>query len=146
MARTTSRAASARWWRRSGRRCGGWASAVRLNTPACYERRGTAAATAWGPPGAAEPFDSVVVNADPLASLQRGDEPLALSGYVLLLEVDGRPSVPHHTVLFGHDYRREFDELFSGRLAERSDGVPLQPLGDGRHGGAARGARGCSPW
>ena len=31
-----------------------------------------------------------------------------MPGYVLLLEVDGRPSVPHHTVLFSHDYRREF--------------------------------------
>jgi 1-hydroxycarotenoid 3,4-desaturase len=71
-----------------------------------------------GPPGGEEPFDSVVVNADPLARLGRGDEPLALSGYVLLLEVEGRPPLPHHAVLFGADYRREFDELFGGRLAE----------------------------
>lgn len=89
---------------------------VLLNAPACYERDSHGGYRV-GPAGAAEPFDSVVVNADPLASLQRGDEPLALSGYVLLLDVDGRPPVPHHTVLFGHDYRREFDELFSGRLA-----------------------------
>ncbi len=70
-----------------------------------------------GPAGETEVFDSVVVNADPLASLRREGEPLALSGYVLLLEVDGRAPVPHHTVLFGGDYRREFEELFGGRLA-----------------------------
>jgi len=70
-----------------------------------------------GPEGDAEAFDSVVVNADPLESLRRADEPLALSGFVLLLEVDGRPSLPHHTVLFGGNYQREFEELFSGQLA-----------------------------
>ncbi|MDC0710438.1 phytoene desaturase family protein [Stigmatella sp. ncwal1] len=89
---------------------------VLLNTPARYEQdaQGT-----WrvGPVGEAEAYDSVVVNADPLASLHREGEPLALSGVVLLLEVAGHPSVPHHTVLFGRDYRREFNELFSGRLA-----------------------------
>ncbi|NMO14700.1 phytoene desaturase [Pyxidicoccus fallax] len=88
---------------------------VRLNTRARFERTGHGYRV--GPRGEAEPFDSVVVNADPLESLHRADEPLALSGFVLLLEVDGRPPLPHHTVLFGHDYRREFDELFSGQLA-----------------------------
>ncbi|NTX06268.1 MULTISPECIES: NAD(P)/FAD-dependent oxidoreductase [Myxococcus] len=70
-----------------------------------------------GPGEDAACFDSVVVNADPMESLSRGEEPLALSGFVLLLEVEGRPALPHHAVLFGRDYRREFDELFSGQLA-----------------------------
>ncbi|NOJ94859.1 phytoene desaturase [Corallococcus coralloides] len=65
----------------------------------------------------AEVFDSVVVNADPLASLRRESEPLSLSGFVLLLEVEGRTAVPHHAVMFGGDYRKEFDELFAGQLA-----------------------------
>jgi 1-hydroxycarotenoid 3,4-desaturase len=89
---------------------------LRLNARARYERQ---AQGGWrvGPPEAEEAYDSVVVNADPLTALRRVGEPLALSGYVLLLEVEGRPSVPHHAVLFGQDYRREFNELFSGRLA-----------------------------
>jgi len=89
---------------------------VRLNTSALYEREPQGG---WrvGPVGEAEAYDSVVVNADPLESLRREGEPLALSGYVLLLEADGTPQVPHHTVLFSNDYRREFDELFGGRLA-----------------------------
>jgi phytoene desaturase len=90
--------------------------AVRLNARARYELTGRAGYQV-GPAGEAEAYDSVVVNADPLEALRREGEPLALSGYVLLLEVDGRPAVPHHTVLFSQDYRREFDELFSGRLA-----------------------------
>ncbi|MDY7232801.1 phytoene desaturase family protein [Hyalangium rubrum] len=91
-------------------------AAVRLNVHARYERDPQGG---WrvGPEGAAEGFDSVVVNADPLGALRREGEALALSGYVLLLEVDGRPPVPHHAVLFSQDYRREFDELFTGRLA-----------------------------
>ncbi|MCP3135866.1 phytoene desaturase family protein [Pyxidicoccus xibeiensis] len=88
---------------------------VHLNTRARFERTGGGYRV--GPQGEAEPYDSVVVNADPLESLRRVDEPLALSGFVLLLEVDGRPVLPHHQVLFGGDYRREFDELFSGQLA-----------------------------
>jgi 1-hydroxycarotenoid 3,4-desaturase len=90
--------------------------AVRLNARARYERE---ARGGWrvGPQGEAEAYDSVVVNADPLEALRRAGEALALSGYVLLAEVEGRPPVPHHAVLFGEDYRREFDELFSGRLA-----------------------------
>ncbi|HEX8436364.1 NAD(P)/FAD-dependent oxidoreductase, partial [Archangium sp.] len=44
-----------------------------------------------GPEGGEERFDTVVVNADPLDKLGRESEPLSLSGYVLLLEVDGRP-------------------------------------------------------
>ena len=88
---------------------------VHLGTRVHYTRE--AEGYRVGPPGDAERFDSVVVNADPLDALARGDEPLSLSGYVLLLEVDGRPALPHHTVLFGGNYRREFDELFQGQLA-----------------------------
>jgi phytoene desaturase len=88
---------------------------VHLNTRARFERK--AGGYRVGPQGDAEPYDSVVVNADPLESLHRADEPLALSGFVLLMEVDGRPRLPHHTVLFGGDYRREFEELFNGQLA-----------------------------
>ncbi|MFP2932542.1 phytoene desaturase family protein [Pyxidicoccus sp. 3LG] len=88
---------------------------VHLNTRAGFER--ASGGYRVGPQGEAEPYDSVVVNADPLGTLHREDEPLALSGFVLLLEVDGRPSLPHHAVLFGGDYQREFDELFSGQLA-----------------------------
>jgi 1-hydroxycarotenoid 3,4-desaturase len=89
---------------------------LRLGALARYERE---AGGTWrvGPVGEAEAYDCVVVNADPLAPLHREDEPLALSGYVLLLEAAGRPAVPHHTVLFGGNYPREFQELFSGRLA-----------------------------
>lgn len=88
---------------------------VHLNTRARVER--SADGYRVGPEKDAQAFDSVVVNADPLESLRRVDEPLALSGFVLLLEVDGRPALPHHTVLFGGDYRREFGELFKGQLA-----------------------------
>ena len=89
---------------------------VRLDTRARYERN--ARGYRVGPRGGEEHFDTVVVNADPLDTLGRGGEPLSLSGAVLLLEVDGRPALPHHTVLFSRDYRREFDELFSGQLAQ----------------------------
>lgn len=88
---------------------------IHLNTRARFER--DAKGYRVGPVGEAEPFDGVVVNADPLESLRREGEPLALSGYVQLLEVDGRTPLPHHAVLFGGDYRREFEELFGGRLA-----------------------------
>ncbi|WP_434386728.1 phytoene desaturase family protein [Melittangium boletus] len=89
---------------------------IHLNTRVRYTRE--AQGYRVGPSGAEEPFDSVVVNADPLAGLGRGKEPLSLSGYVLLLEVDGRPALPHHTVLFGGNYRHEFDALFAGELPE----------------------------
>ena len=88
---------------------------VHLRTRVRYTRE--AAGYRVGPPGGEESFDAVVVNADPLDALSRGAEPLSLSGYVLLLEVDGRPALPHHTVLFSADYRREFDALFQGQLA-----------------------------
>jgi phytoene desaturase len=89
---------------------------VHLNARARFEREGRGGYRV-GPADAEESFDTVVVNADPLERLGRESEPLSLSGYVLLLEVDGRPALPHHTVLFGADYRREFDELFGGQLA-----------------------------
>lgn len=88
---------------------------IHLEARARYEHDGERYRV--GPVGDAELFDCVVVNADPLERLRRDDEPLALSGYVVLLEVDGRTSLGHHTVLFSGDYRREFDELFSGKLA-----------------------------
>jgi 1-hydroxycarotenoid 3,4-desaturase len=88
---------------------------VHLDTRARFER--VAGGYRVGPGKDGDVFDSVVVNADPLASLRRESEPLSLSGFVLLLDVEGRPALPHHTVLFGGDYRREFDELFAGQLA-----------------------------
>lgn len=63
-------------------------------------------------------FDALVVNADPLASLKREDEQLALSGYVLLLEVDERLALPHHNVVFSRDYAAEFRALFSGEVPD----------------------------
>lgn len=79
--------------------------------------------TRWrvGPVGEAESYDAVVVNEDPLAHEGRAHQagPLALSGAVLLAEVSGgRAPLAHHTVLFGRDYRREFDQLFAGALAD----------------------------
>lgn len=85
---------------------------VRLNAPADWTHRGNGFEV--GPRGEAEPFDAVVVNADPLGAQGRAGEPLALSGYVLLLEADQRLAFPHHTVLFSRDYTREFGQLFGG--------------------------------
>ena len=70
-----------------------------------------------GPEREELPFDAVVVNDDPLSHVGRGDEPLSLSGYVLLLRARVRSQLPHHAVAFGGDYAREFRELFSGQLA-----------------------------
>jgi phytoene desaturase len=69
-----------------------------------------------GPAGGEVEVEAVVMNADPLAYLGRGDEPLAMSGLVLLIDVDRRVKLPHHTVLFSRDSRHEFDELFAGRM------------------------------
>nr|CAA79958.1 hydroxyneurosporene dehydrogenase [Myxococcus xanthus] len=88
---------------------------IHLDTRVRFER--TREGYQVGPQEGTERFDSVVVNADPLERLARAEEPVALSGFVLLLEVEGRMALPHHTVLFGGDYRREFDELFGGQLA-----------------------------
>jgi phytoene desaturase len=89
---------------------------VRLNAKAEWGSKG--AAFEAGPRGEREPFDAVVVNADPLEAQGRSGEPLALSGYVLLLEADTRLPLAHHTVLFSQDYRREFDQLFSGKAPD----------------------------
>lgn len=69
-----------------------------------------------GRPGDEQPFDAVIVNADPLVDQPLGEQRLALSGYVLLLELDRRIALPHHFIAFGDDYRNEFSELFSGAV------------------------------
>jgi len=61
-------------------------------------------------------FDAVIANTDPLRPLGRTHEPLALSGYVLLLEADRRLTLPHHAISFSQDERAEFEALFSGQL------------------------------
>jgi phytoene dehydrogenase-like protein len=88
---------------------------VRLGAAASWQPSGGGFVA--GPIGGEEPFDAVVVNADPLASLGRGSERLALSGYVLLLETE-RLDLAHHTVTFARDYRAEFEALFGGRVAD----------------------------
>lgn len=81
--------------------------------------------------GETVPADVVVSNADathlygrllrhraartPLRQL--GKATPSLSGFVLMLALDGRtPGLRHHTVLFPDDYDAEFDGVFSGRL------------------------------
>ncbi|MFZ5446004.1 MAG: phytoene desaturase family protein [Myxococcota bacterium] len=65
-----------------------------------------------------ERFDGVIVGADPLAHLGREREPLTLSGYVAFFEAPRRLALAHHEVAFSDDYRREFDELFAGRVPD----------------------------
>ena len=91
---------------------------IRLGTRGTWRRAGGS----WlaGPAGDEAPVDAVVVNADPLGANGISGEPLAMSGYVLLLDAPVRSCLPHHSVLFSRDYRREFDEIFSGR-------VPAEP-------------------
>jgi 1-hydroxycarotenoid 3,4-desaturase len=69
-----------------------------------------------GPLAELGPVDAVVVNTDPLASVGRAGEALAMSGYVLLLEASVRASLPHHSVLFSADARGEFEDIFAGRV------------------------------
>lgn len=69
-----------------------------------------------GPPGGESPFDAVVVNADPFSNEPLGTRPLAMSGYVALLQTTRRLPLAHHHVVFGNDYVREFGELFSGQV------------------------------
>ncbi len=69
-----------------------------------------------GPAGGEIEADVVVVNADPLGPSARG--PLALSGYVLLLDVPRRLPLPHHSVVFSADYAREFRQLLAGQVAD----------------------------
>ncbi len=90
---------------------------VRLGTAARSQADG--ARFLAGPPDALQPFDAVVVNTDPLTALGRADEPLGLSGYVLLVSVDRRLPLPHHSVAFPPDVEAEFHELFAGKLATR---------------------------
>jgi 1-hydroxycarotenoid 3,4-desaturase len=87
---------------------------LRLGQDAQYERRESGLVA--GPAGAEEPFAAVVVNADPLLNQAPGAQPLALSGYVALLQVDRRLALAHHHVDFSDDYRTEFAELFSGQV------------------------------
>lgn len=87
---------------------------VRLGASACWRPDGRGFIA--GPAGGEEAFDAAVVNADPLASEGREREPLALSGYVLLLSCD-RVDLPHHTVTFAPSYPAEFAALFRGRVA-----------------------------
>ncbi|MBL8952893.1 MAG: NAD(P)-binding protein [Myxococcaceae bacterium] len=72
---------------------------------------------AVGPTSDQTHYDAVVVNADPLASLGREHERLALSGYVLLLDAPD-VKLPHHAVSFAADYAAEFQALFEGRVAD----------------------------
>jgi phytoene desaturase len=98
-----------------GRALGRLGVALRLGSPASWRHaRGELIA---GPRGGEERFDAVVVNADPLASLGREREPVALSGYVLLVEA-ARTSLPHHALTFAADYRAELEALFQGRMPD----------------------------
>ena len=87
---------------------------IRLGTRGAWNQVGES----WraGPSGDETPVDAVVVNADPLGASGVSGGPLAMSGYVLLLEAPVRSRLLHHTVLFSRGYRREFDEIFSGRV------------------------------
>ncbi len=87
---------------------------IRLGTRGAWK----AAERGWrvGPAGDEAPVDAVVVNADPLGACGVSDAPLAMSGYVLLLEAPVRSRLLHHTVFFSGDSRREFGEIFSGRV------------------------------
>ncbi|HZJ53049.1 MAG TPA: phytoene desaturase family protein [Myxococcaceae bacterium] len=87
---------------------------IRLGTRGAWKQAGAS----WraGPAGEEAPVDAVVVNADPLGASGLSKAPLAMSGYVLLLNVPVRSRLPHHTVFFSCDYRREFEEIFSGRV------------------------------
>ena len=70
------------------------------------------------------PADVVVANADarhvftdlveaPTAARRLSRAPASLSGFVLLLAVEGRtPGLAHHNVLFPQDYDAEFDAVF----------------------------------
>lgn len=89
---------------------------VRLNAAAAWRAHGSGFVA--GPDKEEESFDAVVVNADPMASMGRVEEELALSGYVALLSAERLPSLTHHTVSFAHDYLAEFEALFSGRVAQ----------------------------
>lgn len=87
---------------------------VRCSSGAVWERRsGTLVA---GPKGHEQDFDALIINADPLGEPGRARGPLAMSGYVALLDVASETALPlaHHHVCFSDDYRREFEEIFGG--------------------------------
>jgi 1-hydroxycarotenoid 3,4-desaturase len=88
---------------------------VQLSTRAAFRTGGGQLLA--GPALAMRRVDAVVVNADPLSAVGRAGEPLAMSGYVLLLEASVRASLPHHSVLFSSNARAEFADIFSGKLA-----------------------------
>jgi 1-hydroxycarotenoid 3,4-desaturase len=89
---------------------------IRLNTAAHVHRnRSETMVTAIDQ---SEVFDSVVINADPLASATPKASGLAMSGYVLLLKVSQRLKLPHHTVIFSEHYAQEFKEIFAGRTPQ----------------------------
>src|SRR5581483_2689411 len=89
---------------------------VRCGAAAAWRAHGDGVVA--GPEGGEEPFDAVVVNADPLARSDRAHGPLALSGYVLLLAADVRATLPHHVVAFARDAKAEFTALFEGRVPD----------------------------
>jgi len=63
-------------------------------------------------------FDGVVINADPMASLARDDERLSMSGCVFFFEAAQRLDLPHHTIVFSSDSRREFKQLEMGEVPD----------------------------
>ena len=87
---------------------------IRLGTRGAWRQAGAR----WraGPAGDEAPVDAVVVNADPLGATGVSAGALAMSGYVLLLEAPVRSRLPHHIVAFSGDDRREFEDIFSGRV------------------------------
>lgn len=86
--------------------------AIHTMAPARWTARGDRFVV--GPAGGEVDVDVVVVNADPLGPSPAG--PLALSGYVLLLDVPRRLPLPHHSVAFSADYAHEFRALLAGEV------------------------------
>jgi phytoene desaturase len=74
--------------------------------------------------GTTEPADAVVANADaaavygdlldaPAEARRLAAAPASLSGFVLMLGVEGRtPDLAHHNIWFPRDYRAEFADVF----------------------------------
>lgn len=87
---------------------------IHTGAPAHWTARGERFVA--GPAGGEIDADVVIVNADPLGPGTAG--PLALSGYVLLLDVARRLPLPHHTVQFSADYAREFRQLLAGEAPD----------------------------
>jgi 1-hydroxycarotenoid 3,4-desaturase len=100
---------------------------VHLSAKAGFEQRG--ACFVAGPSGGEAEYDAVVVNADPLALTGRTSEALAMSGYVFFVDVPRRLTLPHHLIVFSSDYRREFDELFSGQVPSEPTLYVCHPAG-----------------